>query len=106
MTSKVQKSSIEGGAGNRDEVFSISVKVETTSKGKGIEEGSTILVLAWKPHTRIGVAQLGLQGHYNIPKKGQMATFYLKQKGKTFVPLMPNGIAIKVPNKTKANKSQ
>jgi|GEM_PF-407060 len=94
VTSKIQKSTIEKAKGaHRDKISSIKVMVETIAKGKGIKKGDVILVVAWKPHTRIPPLP-GLQGHESIPKVGDAATFYLKSKGELFEPLMPNGIDI------------
>lgn len=95
VTSKIERSKFEKGAGNRDEVFSIRVKVESPAKGKDIKLGDEILVIAWKAHTRIGAAKVAWQGHDPISKKGQVATFYLKKDGKKFEPIMPNGIVMK-----------
>jgi hypothetical protein len=97
VTEQIKKSAREPGAGNTDKVFTIKVKVDTTEKGEGIAIGDHILILAWKAQTRIGAATIGIQGHEAIPKKGQKATFYLKQNAKTFEPLMPNGIEIDAP---------
>ncbi len=94
VTSKVQKSTIETGQGmHRDKVFSIRVRVKEISKGKDLESGDEILVLAWQPHTRVPPLP-GLQGHTTIPKKGARATFYLKKDGQSYAPLLPNGIDV------------
>ena len=94
VSSKIQKSDLEKGAGNKDQIFTIKVKVESTTKGEGVRIGEEIQVVAWKPHTRTGIAKIGLQGQEQIPKKGQSATFYLKLNEKIYKPLMPNGIDI------------
>lgn len=96
VTSKVQKSEVEKAMGfHRDRVFTITVKVREVSKGAGIAVGQEIEVVAWKPEKRIPPLP-GLQGHDAIPKKGDSATFYLKGGGgRTFEPLLPNGIEIK-----------
>lgn len=97
VTGKVigTKSAIEKGAGNKDEIFSIEVMVATVRKGENVKKGDEIVVVAWKPHTRMGLAQIGLQGHDPIPKKGQVAEFFLTQDEEGFKPLLPNGIEIK-----------
>ena len=95
ITSKIKESQFEKGEGNQDAVFSIKVIVETISKGSGIKKGDEILVTAWKPHVRVGLAQIGLQGHVPIPRKEQLVTCYLKQVDEVFEPLLPNGMDIK-----------
>ena len=95
VASKIEKSKFETGIGNTDKVFSIRVQVASTAKGKDIQRGDTILVIAWKPQTRIGAGTIGFQGHDQIPTRNQMATFYLKQNGKHYEPIMPNGIQVK-----------
>ena len=94
VTSKVEKSKIETAKGmHRDKIYSIKVRVKKISKSKDVKVGDEILVLAWQPHTRFPPVA-GWQGHETIPKKGETATFYLKKDGKTYAPLMPNGIAV------------
>jgi hypothetical protein len=98
-TSKVQKSKIVRGLGiNKDTVHTLTIRIEEISKGTGIQKGQEITVLAWDLHTRIP-AIAGLQGHEFIPKKGEVATFYLKPLAKvnpkdktTYEPLLPNGM--------------
>ena len=94
VSSNVEKSNFEKGDGNKDQIFTIKVKVEATKKGEGIRIGEEIDVVAWRAHTRIGSALIGWQGQEEIPKKGQTSTFYLKLNGKIYEPLMPNGIEI------------
>jgi hypothetical protein len=96
VTSKVQKSEVEKAIGiHRDRVFTITIQVKEVSKGDGIAVGQKIAVVAWQPETRKPPLP-GLQGHDAIPKKGELATFYLKSgKGKVYEPLLPNGIEIK-----------
>ena len=95
IKSEIQNSTIEQGAGNKDEIFSITVMVETVRKGENVKKGDEIVVVAWKPHVRVGLAQIGLQGHDPIPKKGQAAEFFLQHSKEGFKPLLPNGMAVK-----------
>lgn len=96
LEAAVKDSKIETGKGNKDTIFSIKVIVEiiTKTKGNDVKKGTEILVVAWKPQTRIKLATIGFQGHKSVPKKGDIATFYLKKHGKSFDALMPNGIDI------------
>jgi hypothetical protein len=92
---KIQKSTIETAKGfHRDKVYTMTVVVDTKTKGKGIKAGDRITVVAWKSHQRIPPLP-GLQGHETIPKVGEVATFYLKKNRDFFEPLMPNGIELK-----------
>lgn len=95
VSSKTEKSKIEKAKGiHRDKVFTIRLEVKTVSKGTGITVGKPIEVVAWQPSTRIPPLP-GPQGHGSIPKKGDSGTFYLKPKsGKTYEPLLPNGIQL------------
>ncbi len=95
VTSKTQKSQIEKAKGiHHDRIYTITIKVETVSKGADVKIGSEIEVVAWRPSTRIPPLA-GPQGHGSIPQKGDKATFYLRTKGKKqFEPLLPNGIEL------------
>lgn len=95
VRSKAQRSKIASGVGiHRDRVFHIRVRVAAVVKGAKLEPGDEIEVVAWKPICRIP-PQVGLQGHEQIPKVGDKATFYLKGKdGQAFKPILPNGIEI------------
>ena len=95
VESKVQKSDIERGIGiQRDEVFTIKVLVKTVSKGGTVKVGDEIEIVAWRPRTRIPPTA-GLQGHDSIPKEGDIVKLFLEDSdGKSFEPLLPNGIVI------------
>lgn len=95
VKSEIKNSTIEKGPGNKDEIFSITVMVETVRKGGNVKKGDKIVVVAWNPNVRVGLAQIGLQGHDPIPKKGQAAEFFLQRSKDGFKPLLPNGMAVK-----------
>ncbi len=95
VTSKIQKSTIETAKGiHRDKVYTMTVAVETKTKGKKVKAGDRITIVAWKAHRRIPPLP-GFQGHESIPKAGEVAVFFLTKNGEVFEPLMPNGIEIK-----------
>ena len=96
VTSRKQRSKVEKALGiHVDRVFTIKLKVKKISKGSEIKAGDEILVEAWQPVLRIPPLP-GLQGHETIPRKGDKVTLYLKEKtGKSYEPLLPNGIVIK-----------
>ena len=94
VTFKIQESTVETAKGvHRDKIYTMTVAVDAKTKGKDVEAGDQVAVVAWKPHTRIPPLP-GLQGHDSIPKVGEVATFYLKKNGEFFEPLMQNGIEV------------
>ena len=95
VTSQVKKSTVERAPGrHRDTEYSLRVKVTQVDKGAGVRVGETVVVTAWKPHTRLP-RYPGLQGHESISEKGDSATFYLLKSGAGYEPLLPNVIDIK-----------
>ena len=92
VTSEIQKSKREKGLGNKDKVYSIRIRIDSSEKGEGLKAGSEIVVTAWKTHKRIGIARIGVQGQEFVPEKGGKARFYLKNSGSLYEPIIPNGI--------------
>ena len=96
VESIVARSKIETGLGiHTDRIFTIEVRVTSVAKGEKIKEGDVIQISAWQPEQRIPDLP-GLQGHENIPTKGNRVTLYLNPAGEggKFEPILPNGIQI------------
>ena len=94
ITSSAKKSEVEKAVGfHRDRIFRITLLVQSVAKGEAVAKGDRILILAWKPATRIP-ALPGPQGHEGIPEKGDQVTLFLKkvEDQEAFKPLLPNGI--------------
>ncbi|MFT6863718.1 MAG: hypothetical protein ACJAVK_002279 [Akkermansiaceae bacterium] len=71
--------------------YTLTVLVDSVTKGKGIAPQTKIEVKAWRRSTKIP----SLQGQDWMPKEGDRITLYLEVgEGKTYEPLLPNGIEV------------
>lgn len=95
VTSRIEKSTIEKAVGiYRDRIFTIRVRVTAISKGEGMKVDDEIEVVAWQPSIRIPPLP-GPQGHGPIPVRGDaIRVFLVARDGKSFAPILPNGIVI------------
>ncbi|MDP6113188.1 MAG: hypothetical protein QF437_22325 [Planctomycetota bacterium] len=94
VTSKNSKSKQETSFGiHRDRVYQISIKITEVRKGEGVKADETIAVGAWRPAVRIPPLP-GVQGHEDIPGKGDKVEVFMQLKNRSFTVIVPNGFRI------------
>jgi hypothetical protein len=83
---------VEGKSSNRDDVYTLKVRIDGVEKGKDITPGEILEVRCWKVNSRPD-GWAGPGGHGRIPKKDERSRFWLiKRADGKWEPLQPNGI--------------
>ncbi len=75
----------------RNRHYEITVEVESVAKGDDLKAGARIVVRAWQPAAGLGPRPPGLQGHSDVPGKGDRIKVFLRKSGDGYEVLHPNG---------------